>query len=44
MVCKNKIKEVIMSLEDFIITVYCLLDEELKKMLKEQKLRQSGRF
>jgi len=31
-----------MSLEDFIITVYCLVDEELKEMLKGQKLRQRG--
>jgi hypothetical protein len=31
-----------MSLEDFIITVYCLLDEELKKVLNEEKLRQRG--
>jgi hypothetical protein len=31
-----------MSLENFIIIVYCLLDEKLKKVLTEKKLRQRG--
>ena len=31
-----------MSLEDFIITVYCLVDEGMEKVLNEQKLRQRG--
>lgn len=31
-----------MSIDDFIISVFCLIDDELKKMLKEQKLRQRG--
>ena len=31
-----------MSVEDFIITVYCLIDDELKKLLQEKKLRSRG--
>jgi hypothetical protein len=31
-----------MSIEDFIIAVFCLIDDELKKMLNERKLRQRG--
>jgi Transposase DDE domain len=31
-----------MSMEDFIIAVYCLVDETLKKLLGDQKLRQRG--
>jgi hypothetical protein len=31
-----------MSLEDFIISVYCWVDEALKNMLGTQKLRQRG--
>jgi IS5 family transposase len=31
-----------MSLEDFIITVYCLVDETMNKLLGHQKLRQRG--
>ena len=31
-----------MSLEDFIITVYCLVDDLNKKVLSGQKLRQRG--
>lgn len=31
-----------MSIEDFIITVFCLIDDELKKMLQGRKLRQRG--
>ena len=31
-----------MSIEDFIITVFCLIDDELQKMLKGKKLRQRG--
>lgn len=29
-----------MPLEDFIITVYCLVDDMVKKVTKDQKLRQ----
>ena len=29
-----------MSLEDFIITVFCLVDDALKKILSENRLRQ----
>lgn len=31
-----------MSMEDFIIAVYCLVDEALKKIMSEQKLRKRG--
>jgi hypothetical protein len=31
-----------MSIEDFIIAVFCLIDDELKKMLNGQRLRQRG--
>ena len=31
-----------MSVEDFIITVYCLIDDELKKLLQDKKLRSRG--
>lgn len=31
-----------MSIDDFIITVFCLIDDELKEILKGQKLRQRG--
>ena len=31
-----------MSIDDFIIAVFCLIDEEMKKILKEKKLRQRG--
>jgi len=31
-----------MSIDDFIIAVFCLIDEELKKVLKGQRLRQRG--
>jgi hypothetical protein len=31
-----------MSICDFIITVFCIIDDELKKMLKDKKLRQRG--
>lgn len=31
-----------MSLEDFIITVYCLVDDVMKKLLSDKKLRQRG--
>lgn len=31
-----------MSIEDFIITVFCLIDDELEKVLKGKKLRQRG--
>jgi hypothetical protein len=31
-----------MSLENFIITVYCLIDGAVKKIVEEQKLRQRG--
>jgi hypothetical protein len=32
-----------MSIEDFIIMVFCLIDDEMKKNLKGQKLRSRGR-
>jgi hypothetical protein len=32
-----------MSIDDFIITVFCLIDDELKKVLNGKKLRQRGR-
>jgi len=32
-----------MSITDFIITVFCIIDDSLAKMLKGQKLRQRGR-
>jgi hypothetical protein len=32
-----------MSIEDFIISVFCIIDNELKKMLNGKKLRQRGR-
>ena len=31
-----------MLVEDFIITVYCLIDDELKKLLQDKKLRSRG--
>ena len=31
-----------MSMEDFIITVYCLIDELLKKQIGNDKLRKRG--
>lgn len=31
-----------MSMEDFIITVYCLIDKLLKKQLENNKLRKCG--
>jgi hypothetical protein len=31
-----------MSIDDFIIAVFCLIDEEIKKILKGKKLRQRG--
>ena len=31
-----------MSIEEFIITVFCLIDDELKKLLKGKKIRQRG--
>ncbi len=33
-----------MSIEDFIITAFCIIDNELKKLLNGKKLRQRGRF
>lgn len=33
-----------MSIEDFIIAVFCVIDDELKKMLGNRKLRQRGRY
>jgi hypothetical protein len=39
---KNVTKERAMPMEDFIISVYYLIDEELKKMLGAKKLRQRG--
>lgn len=32
-----------MSIEDFIIAIFCLIDDELEKMLKGKTLRQRGR-
>jgi hypothetical protein len=32
-----------MSVEDFIIAVFCIIDDELKKTLKSTKLRKRGR-
>jgi len=32
-----------MSIEDFIITVFCIIDDELEKLLDGKKLRQRGR-
>ena len=32
-----------MSTEDFIITVFCIIDDELEKLLNGEKLRQRGR-
>jgi hypothetical protein len=32
-----------MSIEDFIITVFCIIDDELEKLLDGKKLRQMGR-
>jgi hypothetical protein len=32
-----------MSIENFIITVFCVIDDELEKVLGEKKLRQRGR-
>lgn len=31
-----------MSIDDFIIAVFCLIDEEIEKVLKGKKLRQRG--
>ncbi len=31
-----------MSIDDFIISVFCLIDDELKKILSGKKLRQRG--
>lgn len=31
-----------MSIDDFIITTFCLIDDELKKVLACKKLRQRG--
>lgn len=31
-----------MSVEDFIITVYCLIDDELRKMIEHRELRRGG--
>ena len=31
-----------MSIDDFIITIFCLIDDELEKILKGTKLRQRG--
>jgi hypothetical protein len=33
-----------MSIEDFIIAIFCLVEDELQKMLKGKKLRQGGRI
>lgn len=33
-----------MSIENFIITTFCIIDDELEKMLKGKKLRQRGRY
>ena len=33
-----------MSIEDFIIMVFCIIDDELEKMLQGKKLRQRGRI
>jgi hypothetical protein len=33
-----------MSIENFIISVFCLIDDELRKMLNGKKLRQRGRY
>lgn len=33
-----------MSIEDFIIAIFCLIDDELEKMLKGKTLRQRGRI
>ena len=32
-----------MSLEDFIIAVFCIIDDELKKLLGNERFRQRGR-
>ena len=32
-----------MSIEDFIITVFCIIDDELEKFLNGRKLRKRGR-
>ncbi|GAB4184746.1 MAG: hypothetical protein Tsb0015_01160 [Simkaniaceae bacterium] len=32
-----------MSMDDFIITVFCIIDAELEKLLNGKKLRQRGR-
>ena len=31
-----------MSIEDFIIAVFCLIDEEMKKVVEKKKLRARG--
>jgi hypothetical protein len=33
-----------MSIEDFIIAIFCLVEDEFQKMLKGKKLRQGGRI
>ena len=33
-----------MSISDFIINVFCIIDDELKKMLSGKKLRERGFF
>ena len=33
-----------MSIEEFIITVFCIIDDELKKVLNGRKLRARGRY
>jgi len=33
-----------MSIENFIINVFCVIDDELKKVLRSKKLRQRGRY
>jgi hypothetical protein len=33
-----------MSISDFIITVFCIIDDELKKLLNGEQLRQRGRY
>ena len=32
-----------MSIEDFIIVVFCIIDDELKNLLGRERLRQRGR-
>jgi hypothetical protein len=33
-----------MSIEEFIIAIFCLVEDELNKMLQGKKLRQGGRI